>query len=158
MADKWPATNGDYASLLAEQARNNARLFFKLAHGIVHGAEAAEDVCQQALLKAYANYTIPVYPTHRTVANPQRVYDATRQYANTAALTESGNGISGSSSSTVANCTAYNNGNSGISVNSGCTVADCTARSSSSTSFGVRWQIQSVRRAMSRPYQPCSLS
>ena len=50
---------------------------------------------QQALLKAYADYSIPVYPTHRSASNPQRVYDATKQYAGTAALTEGGNGISG---------------------------------------------------------------
>ncbi len=50
---------------------------------------------QQALLKAYADYSIPVYPTHRTASNPQRIYDATRQYATTAALTEGGNGITG---------------------------------------------------------------
>ena len=50
---------------------------------------------QQALLKAYADYSLPVYPSHRTASNPQRVYEATKQYATTAALTEGGNGISG---------------------------------------------------------------
>ena len=50
---------------------------------------------QQALLKAYPTYTLPVYPTHRTASNPQRVYDATKQYATTAALTAGGNGITG---------------------------------------------------------------
>jgi hypothetical protein len=50
---------------------------------------------QQALLKAYPDYSIPVYPSHRTASNPQRVYDATKQYAATASLTESGNGITG---------------------------------------------------------------
>lgn len=48
-----------------------------------------------ALLKAYPSYTMPVYATHRSASNPQRVYDATKQYATTAALTEGGNGISG---------------------------------------------------------------
>src|SRR6186997_1395680 len=43
---------------------------------------------QLALLKAYADYSIPVYPSHRTAAYPQRVYDATKRYATTAALTE----------------------------------------------------------------------
>jgi hypothetical protein len=51
---------------------------------------------QQALLKAYPDYSMPVYKTHRTVANPQRVYDATKKYATTARLTESGNGFTGS--------------------------------------------------------------
>jgi hypothetical protein len=50
---------------------------------------------QQALLKAYPTYKIPVYRTHRTASNPQRVYDATKQYAATAALTEGGNGVTG---------------------------------------------------------------
>ncbi|MFZ5495825.1 MAG: DUF1329 domain-containing protein [Verrucomicrobiota bacterium] len=50
---------------------------------------------QQALLKAYPSYKIPVYRSHRTASNPQRVYDATKRYATTAALTEGGNGITG---------------------------------------------------------------
>jgi hypothetical protein len=50
---------------------------------------------QLALLKAYPDYTMPVYPTHRSASNPQRIYDATKQYATTAALTEGGNGITG---------------------------------------------------------------
>ena len=50
---------------------------------------------QLALLKTYAGYTIPIYPSHRTASYPQRVYDATKRYAATAALTEGGNGITG---------------------------------------------------------------
>jgi Protein of unknown function (DUF1329) len=49
-----------------------------------------------ALLKAYADYVMPVYATHRSASNPQRIYDATRENATTAALTEGGNGITGS--------------------------------------------------------------
>ena len=48
-----------------------------------------------ALLKAYADYSMPVYPSHRSASNPQRIYDATKQYATTAALTAGGNGLSG---------------------------------------------------------------
>ncbi len=48
-----------------------------------------------ALLKAYADYTMPVYASHRSASNPQRIYDATKQHATTAALTGGGNGISG---------------------------------------------------------------
>ena len=48
-----------------------------------------------ALLKAYANYKLPVYPTHRSASNPQRVYDATRKNVATARLTPGGNGIAG---------------------------------------------------------------
>ena len=48
-----------------------------------------------AMFKAYADYTMPVYPSHRTASNPQRIYDATKKFAETAALTEGGNGITG---------------------------------------------------------------
>ncbi len=48
-----------------------------------------------ALLKAYPDYVMPVYPSHRTAANPQRVYDATKKFATTAHLTAGGNGIAG---------------------------------------------------------------
>ncbi len=49
-----------------------------------------------ALMKAYPDYTLPVYATHRSVSNPQRIYDATKEHAQTAALTSTGNGITGS--------------------------------------------------------------
>ena len=49
-----------------------------------------------ALLKAYPDYKLLVYPSHRSASNPQRIYDATRQHAITAKLTEGGNGITGS--------------------------------------------------------------
>ncbi len=49
-----------------------------------------------ALLKAYPDYSMPVYATHRSASNPTRIYDATKQNATTAALTEGGNGVSGS--------------------------------------------------------------
>lgn len=49
-----------------------------------------------ALLKAYSTYKMPVYASHRTASNPQRIYDATKKHATAAALTEGGNGISGS--------------------------------------------------------------
>ena len=49
-----------------------------------------------ALLKAYPDYKLVVYPTRRSASVPQRVYDATKQYATTANLTASGNGFSGS--------------------------------------------------------------
>jgi hypothetical protein len=49
-----------------------------------------------ALLKAYPSYTMPVYASHRSASNPQRIYDATKANATTASLTEGGNGITGS--------------------------------------------------------------
>ncbi|MCX7171760.1 MAG: DUF1329 domain-containing protein, partial [Proteobacteria bacterium] len=38
-------------------------------------------VGQLAMLKKYPNFRIPVYPTHRTYANPQHVYDHTKALA-----------------------------------------------------------------------------
>ncbi|MGH8262944.1 MAG: DUF1329 domain-containing protein [Steroidobacterales bacterium] len=51
---------------------------------------------QKALLKAYKDYFIKVYPTHRSAAVPQRIYDATKRVATTATLAEGGNGVHGS--------------------------------------------------------------
>jgi len=48
-----------------------------------------------ALLKAYPDYKLVVYATHRSASNPQRIYDATKQNATTARLTNGGNGITG---------------------------------------------------------------
>jgi len=49
-----------------------------------------------ALLKAYPTYKMPVFQSRRSASNPQRIYDATKANATTAALTEGGNGITGS--------------------------------------------------------------
>ena len=51
---------------------------------------------QVALLNAYPDYKLIVYPSHRSASNPQRIYDATRKNATTARLTDSGNGFTGS--------------------------------------------------------------
>jgi hypothetical protein len=48
-----------------------------------------------ALLQAYPDYKLIVYPTHRSAANPPRIYEATKQYATTAELVEGGNGFTG---------------------------------------------------------------
>ncbi len=48
-----------------------------------------------AVLKAYPDYKLIVYPTHRSAANPQRIYDATRRNATSARLVDGGNGLSG---------------------------------------------------------------
>lgn len=50
----------------------------------------------KALLNAYKNsYFINVYPSHRSAAFPQRIYDATRANATSAKLTGGGNGVTG---------------------------------------------------------------
>jgi hypothetical protein len=48
-----------------------------------------------AVLKAYPDYKLIVYPSRRSASNPQRIYDATRKNATTAQLISNGNGISG---------------------------------------------------------------
>lgn len=51
---------------------------------------------QLAMLNKYPEtYQIPVYPTHRTAALPQAVYDAAKANATSANLTDDGNGIQG---------------------------------------------------------------
>ena len=49
----------------------------------------------QALLKAYPDYKLIVYPSRRSASNPQRVYDAIRKNATSAQLGAGGNGIAG---------------------------------------------------------------
>lgn len=46
-----------------------------------------------AMIKKYPTFTMPVYPTHRTFAQPQAIYDATKKQAATAKL--DGIGING---------------------------------------------------------------
>ena len=48
-----------------------------------------------ALLKAYADYKLPVYPTHRTASVPARVYDATKVNATQANLVRDGAAVEG---------------------------------------------------------------
>jgi len=50
----------------------------------------------KALLSAYkGSYFINVYPSHRSAAFPQRIYDATKANATTAKLTGGGTGVTG---------------------------------------------------------------
>ncbi len=58
-----------------------------------HAAKLSEG--HKAMLKAYPTFRMPVYPTHRTAAAPQRIYDATKKVATTAKLAEGGNGVTG---------------------------------------------------------------
>lgn len=49
---------------------------------------------QKAMLRTYKDtYFMNVYPTHRSAAFPQRIYDATRKVATTAELAPGGNGV-----------------------------------------------------------------
>lgn len=49
----------------------------------------------QRMLETYPTFYLPVYPTRRSAAAPQRVYDATREIAATARLVDNGNGVEG---------------------------------------------------------------
>jgi Protein of unknown function (DUF1329) len=49
----------------------------------------------KALLSAYKSYFIDVYPSHRSAAFPQRIYDAVKGNATSAKLTGDGNGVTG---------------------------------------------------------------
>ena len=49
----------------------------------------------QELLRTYPTFTMAVYPSRRSASLPQRVYDATKQFAATAELVDEGNGLSG---------------------------------------------------------------
>jgi hypothetical protein len=50
---------------------------------------------QKKLLQAYPDYKMIVYPTHRSAAYPQRIYEATKRIATTANLAPGGNGVTG---------------------------------------------------------------
>lgn len=45
--------DGGWRTLLSEQFSQSGRLLYRLAYGILRDAPAAEDACQQALLKAW---------------------------------------------------------------------------------------------------------
>lgn len=46
MPERWEA-------VLSDQVRRSSRLLFKLAYGILRDAAAAEDICQQAFMRAW---------------------------------------------------------------------------------------------------------
>jgi hypothetical protein len=60
-------------------------------------AEHAEQLTPglQAMLKRYPTFSIPVYPSRRSHAAPQWVYDNTKRNASSARLSADGNGIEG---------------------------------------------------------------
>jgi hypothetical protein len=56
---------------------------------------------QMELMKRYPSYKLNVYPTHRTAAYPQSIYDAVKAEGVKAAITGGGTGVSGVAKSTV---------------------------------------------------------
>lgn len=73
----------DEKPLFSITGRNMDQYKDKLAHGI------------QYLLKKHPDFRVDVYPTHRTAAAPQWVYDNTFKNATRAQLTKSGLGATG---------------------------------------------------------------
>jgi RNA polymerase sigma-70 factor, ECF subfamily len=57
--------DAQWQRLLEEQVRANARLFFRIAWRMLRDNAAAEDVCQQAMLKAWSE--------RHTIAQPDRL-------------------------------------------------------------------------------------
>jgi RNA polymerase sigma-70 factor (ECF subfamily) len=51
----WTQSDEQWRELLADQVRQHARLWFRLAYDILRDSHAAEDVCQQALLRGWSN-------------------------------------------------------------------------------------------------------
>lgn len=43
----------NFGAFLSDQIRQHARLFFRLAYGVLRDPAAAEDICQQAMLKGW---------------------------------------------------------------------------------------------------------
>jgi hypothetical protein len=58
-----------------------------------HAAKLTEG--HKKLLQTYKDYKLIVYPTRRSAAFPQRIYDATKRVATTANLAPGGNGVTG---------------------------------------------------------------
>jgi len=81
--DHYPDPYASDKPLFTITAANMAEYAAKLTEG------------HKALLKAYADYKMVVYPTHRSGASPESVYEATKRNATTARLVPDGNGFTG---------------------------------------------------------------
>jgi hypothetical protein len=81
--DHYPDPYAGDKPLLTITAANLAQYAAKLTEG------------HKALFKTYSDYKMVVYPTHRSGASPQSVYDATKRNATSAKLVPDGNGFTG---------------------------------------------------------------
>ncbi|HEX4648568.1 MAG TPA: DUF1329 domain-containing protein [Steroidobacteraceae bacterium] len=81
--DHYPDPYASDKPLFTITAANMAQYATKLTEG------------HKALFKAYPDYRMIVYPTHRSGAAPERVYEAARRNATTARLVPDGNGFTG---------------------------------------------------------------
>jgi hypothetical protein len=83
MGEHYPDPYASDKPLFTITAANMAQYGAKLTEG------------HKALFKAYPDYKMVIYPTHRSAADPQRIYDNTKHYATTAKLVTDGNGVTG---------------------------------------------------------------
>jgi hypothetical protein len=81
--DHHPDPYAGDAPLFTITAANKAQYADKLTAG------------HQAMLTTYPSFSMKVYPTRRSAASPQRIYDATRKVAATAELVNDGDGVKG---------------------------------------------------------------
>ena len=81
--DHYPDPYASDKPLFTITAANMSQYAAKLSEGY------------KALFKTYPDYKMMVYPTHRSGASPQRVYEATKRNATTAKLVPDGNGFTG---------------------------------------------------------------
>lgn len=81
--DHHPDPYADDQILFTINAANLAQYADKLTAG------------HKALLETYPSFFMNVYPTRRSAAVPERIYDATRRIAATARLVNNGDGVTG---------------------------------------------------------------
>src|SRR6185503_18298037 len=81
--DVRPDPYADEKPVLSINAKNMVQYADKLTDGV------------QALMKKYPDFRIDVYPTHRTAAAPQSVYDNTFRNATQAKTVDGGHGVEG---------------------------------------------------------------
>jgi hypothetical protein len=86
--DHYPDPYANDKPLFTITAANMGQYAAKLTEG------------HKALFKAYPDYKMMVYPTHRSGASPERVYEATKRNATAAKLVPDGNGFTGALSGT----------------------------------------------------------
>src|SRR6267154_1659797 len=81
--DHYPDPYANDKPLFTITAANMAQYAAKLTEG------------HKALFKAYPDYKMIVYPTHRSGASPERIYEGTKRNATAAKLVPDGNGFTG---------------------------------------------------------------
>jgi hypothetical protein len=68
---------------------------FRVTAGNMGQYEAILSEGHKAMFRTYPDYFMDVYPTRRSAAMPERIYEATKRIAPTTHLIENGNGFSG---------------------------------------------------------------